>query len=133
MRVVLDTNIVVSGILSATGAGRAVLDYARHGRFELITSPILLEELEEVLERIVEAEAAAEIRVAFGELAEIVEPAHVPKVSRDPDDDHVVAAAVQGGADVIVTRDKDLLTLSSHDAVRILKPADFLAELRGQR
>ena len=133
MRVVLDTNITVSGILTATGAARAVLDYARHGRFDLITSPILLEELEEVLERFVEAEAAAEIRVAFGELAEIVEPAHVPQVSRDPDDDHVVAAAVQGGADVIVTRDKDLLTLVSHGSVRILEPADFLAELRGQR
>ncbi len=132
MRVVLDTNNTVSGILSATGAARAVLEYARHGRFELITSPILLEELAEVLERFVEAEAAAEIRVAFGELAEIVEPAHVPQMSRDPDDDHVVAAAVQGDANVLITRDKDLLTLSSHGSVRILKPADFLAELRQQ-
>jgi putative PIN family toxin of toxin-antitoxin system len=133
LRVVLDTNIVASGILSATGAARSMLDVARHGQFEVITSPILLAELEEVLERFVEAEAAAEIRVAFGELAEIVEPAHVPEVFSDPDDDQVVSAAVRGGADVIVTRDKDLLTLSRHDAVRILNPADFPAELRRKR
>ena len=124
---------MVSGILSATGAARAVLDYARHGQFELVTSTVLLEELEEVLERFIGQEAAAEIRVAFGELAEIVEPAEVPSVSRDPDDDHVVAAAVHGRSDAIVTRDDDLLSLSTYGAVRIIKPADFLEELRRQQ
>jgi putative PIN family toxin of toxin-antitoxin system len=129
---VLDTNITVSGILSPMGAARAVLDHARHGRFAVITSPILLEELEEVLGRFMEAEAAAEIRVAFAELAEVVDPADIPSVSRDPDDDHVIAAAVEGGADVFVTRDDDLLSLASHGSVRFMAPAAFLDELRQQ-
>jgi putative PIN family toxin of toxin-antitoxin system len=90
----------------------------------------LLEELDEVLGRFMQAETAAEIRVAFAELAEIVEPVDVPSVSGDPDDDHVVAAAVQGGADAIVTRDDGLLSLSSHSTVGILKASEVLAELR---
>jgi predicted nucleic acid-binding protein len=48
---------------------------------------------------------------------------------RDPDDDHVIATAVAVGAEIIVTGDKDLLTLGGSQGVRILTPRSFLAEL----
>lgn len=130
VRVVLDTNIIVSGILSATGASRAILELARQGRVEIISSPVLLEELEDVLSRFMSRSAGAEIRNAIEELTYLVKPEIIPAVARDPDDEHVPAAAIAGHAIYIVTRDRDLLTLGSHEDIRILEPAPALAELR---
>ncbi len=95
-----------------------------------MTSAVLLEELEDVLGRFMPRAAAAEIRVAFEELAIIVEPEHVPEVARDRDDDHVLAAAVAAGANSIVTRDRDLLILDSYDGIEILEPALALEMIR---
>lgn len=132
MRVVLDTNVVVLGILSSGGAARALLELARHGRIELVSSPVLLEELEEVLGRFFPRAAAAEIRTAVEEIAQIVEPPDVPAVTRDPDDDQVLAAAVAAGAGSVVTRDKDLLTLGSYEGIQLLEPAPALAAIRAE-
>jgi len=129
VHIVLDTNVIVSGILSATGASRAILDLARRGQVDIMTSAVLLEELEDVLGRFMPRAAAAEIRVAFEELAIIVEPEHVPEVARDRDDDHVLAA-VAAGANSIVTRDRDLLILDSYDGIKILEPALALEMIR---
>jgi putative PIN family toxin of toxin-antitoxin system len=129
-RAVLDTNIVVSGILSATGASRALLELARRGQVELVTSLTLLEELEDVLGRFMPRAAATEIRTAVQELSYLVEPTRVPIVTRDPDDDHVLAAAVTGQASYVVTRDRDLLDLGRHQGIEILQPAPALALLR---
>jgi uncharacterized protein len=130
VHIVLDTNVIVSGILSATGASRAILDLARRGQVNIMTSEVLLEELEDVLGRFMPRAAAAEIRVAIEELAIIVEPEHVPEVARDRDDDHVLAAAVAAGANSIVTRDRDLLILDSYDGIEILEPAPALEMIR---
>lgn len=126
VRVVLDTDVVVSGTLSATGASRAILDLARSGQVEISTSMVLLEELEDVLGRCMPRAAAAEIRSAMEEFAHIVEPEHVPVVARDRDDDQVLAAAVTTGANSIITRDGDLLVLDSYEGIKILEPEPAL-------
>ena len=60
--------------------------------------------------------------------SEIVTPLPLqPPVCRDPDDDAVLATALSGGAECIVTGDKDLLVLQRHGNVVILKPAEFVA------
>jgi uncharacterized protein len=130
VRVVLDTNIIISGILSATGASRAILDLVRQGQIEVITSSVLLEELEDVLTRFMPRAAATEIRHAIEELAYLVEPETVPAVTRDPDDDHVLAAATTGHATYVVTRDHHLLSLKSRQGVELLEPAPALAVIR---
>ena len=130
MRVVFDTNIVVSGILSAKGASRALLDFARHGQIELISSLTLLDEMEDVLGRFMPRAAAIEIRDAVQEFASLVDPVNVPTVTRDPDDDHVLAAALDGRAAYVITRDRDLLDLERYEGIEILQPAPALAAIR---
>lgn len=132
MRVVFDTNIIVSGILSARGAARALLDLARLGHITLVTSPVLLDELEDVLTRFVPRAAAGEIRSAVEEIADVVGPVEVPSVTRDPDDDHVLATATAGNVAYIVSRDHDLLTLGAYQEIPILAPAPALHTVRAQ-
>jgi putative PIN family toxin of toxin-antitoxin system len=130
VRVVLDTNIIVSAILSERGAARALLNLAREGAVDLVISPVLLEELEEVLERFMSRDAATEIRSAMEEIAYVIEPEFVPAITRDPDDNHVLAAAVTARVRYLVTRDQDLLSVGSHGGVVILEPAPALHRIR---
>jgi putative PIN family toxin of toxin-antitoxin system len=131
VRVLLDTNVLISGILFR-GVPRTLLERAIRGEFHLVTSPTLLDVLEDVLVRSFEipSELARAVRTELETLAEVVAPAEVPAVSRDPDDDQVLAAAVVGQADAVVTGDRDLLVLETHQAIPIIRPADLAARLK---
>lgn len=127
MRVVADTNVVISGIFWQ-GAPRAILDAAREGRIEIFTSAILLVELEDVLSREKFAEKLAQIGantrdivLGYASLAYLVEPAIVePVIIADPDDDQVLACAVAAKASVIVSGDSDLLNLKKYEEIEII-------------
>ena len=133
MRILLDTNVLVSALLFG-GLPRVLLRTAVRGALTFVTSPALLDELEDVLVgkfgfgRVVSRLTRAEIEA----LADLVEPDELHRVSRDPDDDEVLAAAVAGRADVIVTGDRDLLALGVHQGIRILTPREF-ADLPRER
>lgn len=133
MRVVADTNTVVSAFLWG-GPPKAVLDAAREQRIQLFTSPALLAELEEVLGRLKFAERLARIESTpatllrqYRALIGIVRPTVIPRASRDPDDDQVLACALAADAELIVSRDKDLLTLSPFEGIPILTAHEALA------
>lgn len=136
MRVVADTNTVVSGLLW-TGAPRGVIDAARGGDLELCTSPDLRAELEDVLQRPKLARRLAltgldrvALLVRYEALATIIEPAVVESVVRaDPDDDAVIACAVAAQADVIVSGDKHLLDLQQYRNIPILTAAELLQRI----
>jgi uncharacterized protein len=130
VRVLLDTNVLISAILFR-GLPRTLLSGAIRGELDLVTSPALLDELEAVLTRRFEfpPELARAVMGELESLADVVVPDDVPAVSRDPDDDQVLAAAVAGDVEAIVTGDADLLVLEMHRGIRILKPSDFVAEL----
>ncbi|MGZ4212749.1 MAG: putative toxin-antitoxin system toxin component, PIN family [Actinomycetota bacterium] len=134
MRVVLDTNVLLSAILFG-GVPRRLLQAVIDGRLRLVTSRHLLDEFEEILEEKFgfSKAAAVETRSELEVLAEIVEPVDVPKVCRDPDDDQVLAAAQAGAAEVIVTGDRDLLVLEWYNNIEILPPAMFIPRLTEQR
>jgi putative PIN family toxin of toxin-antitoxin system len=136
VRVVLDTNIVVSGIVWS-GPPFRVLEAARTGAINLATSPALAAELRDVLGRAKFARAVAAGGKSTDELADeyeqnctVVDPPPLPSpVSADPDDDAVLACAVAAGAAAIVTSDRHLLALGSYQGIPVLTAAGLLARL----
>jgi putative PIN family toxin of toxin-antitoxin system len=128
VRVVLDTNVLVSA-LHFGGRPRHLLDDVLRGDHALIVGPAILGELDAVLVETCgwASDRAAAARAEVEAIAEVVLPLAVPRVCRDPDDDQVLAIAVAGAADVLVTGDADLLALSVHGGVRITSVADFEA------
>ncbi len=138
MRVVADTNVVVSGLLWK-GPSRRLLDAARAGRIGLFTSPQLLAELEDVLvrrkfaARLAHAGVTArDLVLGYSALSTIVPPTAIPAtVSADPDDDAMLACAVTAAADVIASGDRHLLDLKNFRTISIWKPARLLVHLHG--
>lgn len=126
MRVLLDTNVLVSAVLFG-GLPRRLLDAAVQGRFVLVTGVELLDEFEDVLrDRFgFDRSAARLVRAETEAVADLAETRDVPAVSRDPDDDVVLATAVAGAVEVIVTGDEDLLVLEAHRGVPILTTRQF--------
>jgi putative PIN family toxin of toxin-antitoxin system len=133
VRVLLDTNVLVSGLHFRGSAPRQCLELAIGGRVQLVTSPQLLAELEGVLVDHLswDAERAAAARGLLEELAMVVTPTARPQVCRDPDDDEVLAAAELGRMEAVVTGDKDLLVLEAYAGAPILAPAEFLRRFAG--
>ena len=138
IRAVLDTNVVVSGILKKESPPGRLLEALFEGRFVAVTAPPLLEELVRVLAyprirqkyRIREEESEAVV-AALTLLADLVE---LPKVSwrasRDPDDDLFLVCALKGGAESLVTGDQDLLTLGSFRGIELVTADAFLKLLK---
>ena len=133
MRLVLDTNIVVSGLIWG-GVPRQLLDLGRDGRVTLFTSCQLLDELADVLERgkFATMLTAQQITPTFlmqryGMLARLVTPQPIERtVPNDADDDVVLATALAAQAEIITTGDSDLLMLHPWQEIRIFNAADAL-------
>ena len=133
MRLVLDTNIVVSGLIWG-GVPRQLLDLGRDGRVTLFTSSQLLDELADVLERSKFALmlTAQQITPTFlmqryGMLARLVTPQPIERtVPNDADDDVVLATALAAQAKIITTGDSDLLMLHPWQGIQIFNAADAL-------
>lgn len=136
MRLVLDTNTVVSGLLWDRTPSQ-LIDAGLEERIELFTSQALLLELEDVLPRpkLARRVAASGLSVAqlvarYALLAQSVSPAPIERVSEDPDDDHVLACAIAAKADLVVSGDSDLLKLGQYHGIPIVTVAEALTRLR---
>ena len=132
MRVVFDTNVLYSA-LAAKGFCEEVLDEAVGDCVTIWSNP-LKQELELLLARRHKIGPATEVALAaYTDLCEFVEPQPLPaRVCRDKSDDVVLATAVAGKADVIVTGDDDLLVLKRFRGIRIVSPRQFLELLSQQ-
>ncbi len=129
MRLVLDTNVLIAAVV-ADGLCRDLVR-VRLRSHAIITSEPLLKELRATLRGKFKADAdKLPLVAALREEAEIVVPAVLSeRVCRDKDDDVVLATAVAGKAQIIVTGDDDLLVLKKFRGVRILSPRQFLEVL----
>jgi hypothetical protein len=132
MRIVLDTNVVLSALLWR-GTPHHLREAIRmQPSTQLFTSAVLLAELAEVLNRPMAAKRLALIGRSLQDVladytlaADVVIPLATPAViAADPDDDHVIAAAVAAEADLVVSGDRHLLTLGTHQNIRIVSPAE---------
>jgi len=140
VRVILDINVVLSGLFWH-GPPHTLLNRVRDGTLTLVTSPALLAELAEVIERpkfdaiLVRSHTSRERSLAeIQELAEVITPEPLPMpVCRDADDDAVLACALAAQADLIVSGDADLLTLQEYQGIRIVDAATAMHLIEQQK
>ncbi len=133
MRVVLDTNILVSALLSPTGPPAAIYSAWEDGKFTLLTCAEQLNELRATLYKpkiaeLIKPHRGGRLVNQIRQLAENVGP--LPRVERSPDpaDNFLLALCEMGQADYLVSGDKDgVLALARHKATRIISPKTFVA------
>jgi putative PIN family toxin of toxin-antitoxin system len=128
VRVVIDTNVLISAVFWS-GKPKQLLQEVRLGHFTFLTSHTLLRELREILTRSdkpfrLSGEEADRIVGMLGSLAELVSTTSRITVCADEPDNRVLECAVDGGADLIVTGDRELLKLRSFQGVKITGVAE---------
>mgnify|MGYP003473967099 FL=1 len=138
-RVVLDTDIIVTALRSATGGSNAVLREAAYGRITPLVTPALFLEYEAVLkrpeQRLVHGLGLRDIDRFLSALAAACEAVEVsfqwrPQLS-DANDEMVLETAVNGQADALITHNvRDFAKGAERFRLRVLRPGEFLKELR---
>jgi len=134
MIVVLDTNVMISALISAGGPPAQIIDLWEAGAFDVASSAPLLEEVKRVLEyeqvkkylkcspeeinKLLTGWRTASIFVDLEEKVEVIKD--------DPDDDRILECAVAAEADYIVSGDNHLLDLGEYRGIEVLPPAGFL-------
>jgi len=139
MRVVLDTNILVSAMITSAGSPAAIVNAWLDGKFTLLTSVEHVDELRATLQKprvaeLIKPHKAGRLVNQIKTLA--VDVGELPDVGRsaDPTDDFLLAISEAGQADYLLTGDKSgLLALDRHEATRIVSASDFAALFASSR
>jgi putative PIN family toxin of toxin-antitoxin system len=133
VRIVLDTNVIFSALLWRGPPYELLKVIREHSSARLCASSILLEELADVLTRpaatrrlAVIGKTARQVLADYLEAIELIEPVELPRIARDPDDDHVLACAVAAHSQWIISGDRDLLDLGTFREIRILSARSAL-------
>jgi putative PIN family toxin of toxin-antitoxin system len=128
VRVLFDTNVLISSLLFPGGSGEVALFRIIEGRDSLIISKPLLHELLTVLAHKFshDREELARVAVLLDDIAEMIHPQTQLQVLEDDPDNRVLECAIAEKADVIVTGDKAILHLRDYQHIRILSLKDYL-------
>jgi len=135
MRIVLDTNVLISGLISPAGAPAEIFNAWEDGRFDLLTCTEQMDELRSTLQKPriaerIQPHKAGRLVNQIRKLAELVKTLPTVKRSPDPEDDFLLALCEAGEADYLVTGDKSgLLSLKRHRVTRIVTATEFVALL----
>ena len=129
MKLVLDTNVFISGI-HWTGASGKIIDAWLDDRFELVSSEEILQELARTLlnfkRPLSEKDILHWISLIAAKAIIVTPTINFNAVKADPDDDKFVNVAVEGNANYIVSQDRDLLDLKEFQGIKIIHPEEFL-------
>lgn len=128
MKVVFDTNVLVSALVFPGGRGEEALLRILHERDELVVSKSILDELLEVLARKFarDPEELSRTALLVADLASVVKPTRRLTVLKDLADNRILECAVAGHAAAVVTGDKALLALREYRGIRIVTLRDYL-------
>ena len=129
MKVVCDTNVLISAVLFS-GPPRRILESLIDGKIKGYVSPPIMAELRGVLGRRKFALTPPQVERICGEINDLFETVvprqRVQVVRADPDDNAILACALEAGADAVISGDPHLLDLATFRGIRILSPAAFL-------
>jgi putative PIN family toxin of toxin-antitoxin system len=128
MKAVFDTNVLLAAFITE-GICSKILVRGRKRQFHLILCPVILREFERVLIKkfsITRNEARSILQIVSEAMHSVVSPSQsVQGICRDPDDDAILACALEAGVDYLVTGDVDLLELKIFKRIRIVTPREF--------
>jgi putative PIN family toxin of toxin-antitoxin system len=129
MRIVLDANVLASGVFWA-GYPFRVLELWANDAVQVLASQAILQEYARTLRELGRHEEQSRLADAWVSFvfhhAALIDVRSPVRACRDPDDDKYLACAVDGGADYLVSGDKDLLSLESFRGIPIVKPRPFV-------
>ncbi|HEY3975536.1 MAG TPA: putative toxin-antitoxin system toxin component, PIN family [Candidatus Sulfotelmatobacter sp.] len=139
LKIIVDTSVVVAGLRTRLGAGNAVLRLVAERRIGILATPPLFLEYEDVLKRpehrLAHGLTENQIDEFLAELAALIEPVEVhfqwrPQ-TRDPNDEMVLEAAINGQADALVTYNvADFAAAGERFEIAIMRPAELLKKVR---
>lgn len=140
IKAVFDSSVLVAALLTPKGLSRSLVELARSKAFELCLSPEIITEVQKRL--FTREHLRRRYRYSDDEVAYFISGlrnystmiGNLPTVQivRDPNDDFIIATAIKAGAEYLVARDKDLLTLGVHENISIISPEAFLQVLKSQ-
>lgn len=135
MRIVLDTNVFVSGVFF-TGPPYQILKAWRDGKVKLILSPEILDEYQRVGKVLAHEFPSVDLQSILDFVtikAEIIPAESLSeRVSEDPDDDKFLACAISSKSKLIISGDKHLLRVSGFKGIKVIKPRLFIDEYLSQ-
>jgi len=138
IKAVFDSSVLMAALLTPQGLSRSLVERARSEEFELCLSQEILTEAHQRLTtrtQLRERYGYTDEEVAYfisglRSIATIISDLPSVQVVRDPNDDLILATAIKAEADYLVARDKDLLTLGTHEKIQIISPKTFSQVLK---
>lgn len=135
MRIVLDSNVLLSALMSAATPPARILALWRSRKFDLLTSAEQIDEIARVTRypkiRVrVSPALAGRLVNGLRDVALVIENLPTVTLSPDPDDNHILALCEAGQAHFLITGDKPLLALKRHKSARIVTPSAFIARFK---
>ena len=125
MKVVLDTNVLIDGIKDDYSYEKQIIDAVRKGEIEAYANHQTIQENKLIMRRLIEnPEYEQEINDLLSQITQVVNRRQI-NIVRDPEDNKILESAVEAGADYLITRDNDLLSLEKYENVQIVNPSQF--------
>ncbi|MCA9994806.1 MAG: putative toxin-antitoxin system toxin component, PIN family [Anaerolineales bacterium] len=131
VRAVIDTNLIISYLITQGETMSRLVTHWEKGHFVYLISPMILAEVHHVVNRprlrqYLRTDSSALLELLEADTEFVPGKLHLSGICRDPEDDKFIACAIEGNANYIVTGDSDLLTLRNYKHVAMIRAYDFV-------